>query len=63
MLRTLLIICGIVGALIGLAMYWQQTEAMTGLIVALGAVLTKLVDKISSTPPSAGPGATGNTGK
>jgi len=45
MKRALLLIIGSVSVLILLAMYWNQTEAVTGLIVALGAALTKLVDR------------------
>jgi len=45
MKRILLLIIGSVSVLIGLAMYWEQTEAVTGLIVALGAALTKLIER------------------
>lgn len=46
MIRALLIICVVIGALIGLAVVKGQLEAVTGLIVALGATATKLVEKI-----------------
>ncbi|MDD5510437.1 MAG: hypothetical protein PHI12_06490 [Dehalococcoidales bacterium] len=46
MKRVLLILCVVIGLLIGLAMYWNQTEAVTGLIVALGGALTKLMEKV-----------------
>lgn len=47
MKRIILIVIALFVILIGLAMYWQQTEAVTGLIVALAAALPKLIEKVS----------------
>lgn len=46
MKRVLLIIVLVIGALIVTAMFLKQTEAVTGLIVALAAALTKLIEKV-----------------
>jgi uncharacterized membrane-anchored protein len=45
MKRALLLIIGIIGILIALAMWWSKEAAVTGLIVALAAALPKLIDK------------------
>jgi hypothetical protein len=47
MKRVLLIVVGIIGILIITAMLLRQTEAVTGLIVALASALTKLIEKVS----------------
>ncbi len=47
MIRALLLTVGIIGILIGLAMWWNQVPAVTGLIVALAAALPKLIEKIT----------------
>ncbi len=46
MKRVLLIVTGIIGVLVIMAMFLKQTEAVTGLIVALAAALPKLIEKV-----------------
>jgi len=46
MKRVLLIVVGITGVLVVVAMVLKQTEAVMGLIVALAASLPKIIDKV-----------------
>lgn len=48
MKRALIAIIVVIGLLVAYAMYLGQTEAVTGLIVALAAALPKLIDMIRS---------------
>ena len=47
MKKALLLAVFLISALIALAMFWNQVAAVTGLIVALGGALPKLIDKIT----------------
>lgn len=47
MKRVILIVILSFVVLIALAMWWKQTEAVTGLVVALAAALPKLIEKVS----------------
>lgn len=47
MKRVILIVSGIIGVLIIVAMFLKQTEAVTGLTVALAASLPELIKKVT----------------
>ncbi len=47
MKKALLLAVFLISVLIALAMFLNQTAAVTGLIVALGSALPKLIEKIT----------------